>query len=882
MIDIDKQLQKIELKTIKPDDILVNKTKTRMKRIIRKQDKSNRKVFWRTMAVAIPAAAALVVVAVLLMFSSRGGTPMLADSVYYTIDINPSIVLEVDDSDRIISIAARNEDALDLMGNIQCLGMDIREAIPLIISEAKKLGYITEDQDNYVLIARFGEENGHLSESEINSIVSDVTGGEAHVLYLIGSLEDKAEAELKGKSAGIYLLEKHAKEQGITPEDFEPDEQEGSLKEDMEAIELPVCNIEAAISNGVLILEWDMIEHDEFSGYKLVSSKTNPNPQYPDDGYLDYITDRETTRIEISEGFAGLKGGETYWFSITALFKGGFTSNGNSVQAEIPVKIEPSPSPEPTPEPSAAPTQTPTPTPVPSLTPAPKVASAISGSAKEAGIELSWEKIVHSEFNGYKVVASKTNPNPKYPEDGYLKYITNADVTSKTFSYENFEPGVDYWFSITVLYKDGSKAAGNAVKIKIPIYESESGSASEMNGYVEGDYVILNWDEIDSDLFQGYKVVASESNPNPVYPADGYIKYITDKSTTQLAVSQGFGGLKGGTSFYFSITVLYKDGQKIPGNSIYLTVPDSVPDNNGNATEISGEVAGDYVILHWDMINNPAFQGYKVVASRSNPNPAYPADGYIKYITNPGSTGLSVYEGFNGLKGGTGYYFSITVLYSDGSKIPGNSVYLIVPDSEQVSDMGPANLLGEAGSDSVYLTWNKINHPQFAGYKVVASKTNQNPSYPEDGYLKYITDPDQTFFTSAFNNFSGGTWWFSITVLYSDGTKVPGNAVAIEIPEGEGLPEAEIFGVIIEDNVVLEWNVIEHDLFQGYKVVASKTNPNPKYPEDGYLVYKTTYTDTRYESPASNFSSGTWWFSITVLYSDGTKVPGNSVQLEIP
>ena len=267
MIDIDKQLEKLEIKKISPDENLVNKTKAGMRKVIRRRKRENSKVFWKTMAIALPAAAAVVLVAAMFLFINRPGAPATAEGTFYTIDINPSVVLEVDDSDRIISITARNEEALELMGNLQCLGMDIRDAIPIIVTEAKRLGYISEDQENYVLIARFGEEDGHLSESEINSLVADVTGGEAHVLYLIGSLADKAEAEAQGKSAGVYLLEKHAKEQGITSEDFEPDEQEGSLKEDMEAIELPVSNIEAAVSDEVLVLEWDMVDHDEFSGF---------------------------------------------------------------------------------------------------------------------------------------------------------------------------------------------------------------------------------------------------------------------------------------------------------------------------------------------------------------------------------------------------------------------------------------------------------------------------------------------------------------------------------------------------------------------------------------------------------------------------------------
>ena len=72
--------------------------------------------------------------------------------------------------------------------------------------------------------------------------------------------------------------------------------------------------------------------------------------------------------------------------------------------------------------------------------------------------------------------------------------------------------------------------------------------------------------------FAGYKVVASKTNPNPAYPGDGYIEWITDKNVTSLVVSGTYGStFTAGTSYYFSITVLYGDHTvKVPGNSIYL------------------------------------------------------------------------------------------------------------------------------------------------------------------------------------------------------------------------------------------------------------------------------------------------------------------------
>ncbi len=92
---------------------------------------------------------------------------------------------------------------------------------------------------------------------------------------------------------------------------------------------------------------------------------------------------------------------------------------------------------------------------------------------EDYGIKLKWDKIVHPDFKGYKVVISQNNPNPRYSEDGYLAWITNNDVTSyvidNSVKYKNgdfgsyLENGQEYYFSVTAVYKCG-KVAGNAIK----------------------------------------------------------------------------------------------------------------------------------------------------------------------------------------------------------------------------------------------------------------------------------------------------------------------------------------------------------------------------------------------------------------------------------
>ncbi len=90
---------------------------------------------------------------------------------------------------------------------------------------------------------------------------------------------------------------------------------------------------------------------------------------------------------------------------------------------------------------------------------------------------VSWDKINSSDFQGYKVVISRSDSTPAYPDNGYLQYITdknNNSIVVKAGDCYNggdidgcLQSGVYYYFSITVLYKDG-KAAGNVIRAKLP------------------------------------------------------------------------------------------------------------------------------------------------------------------------------------------------------------------------------------------------------------------------------------------------------------------------------------------------------------------------------------------------------------------------------
>lgn len=103
-------------------------------------------------------------------------------------------------------------------------------------------------------------------------------------------------------------------------------------------------------------------------------------------------------------------------------------------------------------------------------------ASNLTIVEKDGGLYLEWAPISHSKFKGYKVVASTSDTTPKYPENGYYKYITNASTNSILIKAGNSYNGGDvgtfksdetYYFSITVLY-DGETVTGNVVTVVMP------------------------------------------------------------------------------------------------------------------------------------------------------------------------------------------------------------------------------------------------------------------------------------------------------------------------------------------------------------------------------------------------------------------------------
>ena len=252
--------------------------------------------------------------------------------------------------------------------------------------------------------------------------------------------------------------------------------------------------MQGAIENGKIRLDWNVITNPCLQGYKVVISKNNPNPKYPDDGYLFWITDRNRNYSIISStdhynggDFGGyLQPGQKYYFSITAVYSDTKVA-GTVVDLVYPGSGTPTTTvttmvtTNPTTTCTTRPTTTCTikPTPASTQDPCePYTVPLLNGSiTNNHKIRLNWDVITNTCLQGYKVVISKNNPAPKYPDDGYLFWITdryaNFSVIDSTMHYNGgdfggyLQPGQVYNFSITAVYPN-AKVPGNTIPLMYP------------------------------------------------------------------------------------------------------------------------------------------------------------------------------------------------------------------------------------------------------------------------------------------------------------------------------------------------------------------------------------------------------------------------------
>ncbi|MBU1118786.1 hypothetical protein KKH43_02820 [Patescibacteria group bacterium] len=198
---------------------------------------------------------------------------------------------------------------------------------------------------------------------------------------------------------------------------------------------------------------------------------------------------------------------------------------------------------------------------------------------------------------------------------------------------------------------------------------------------------------------------------------------------------------------------------------------------------------------------------------------------------------------------------------------------------------GDANVIleGNAQADGVHLSWSKSNRGEnFKYYKVVRSKTNDNPTYSEDGHIKAISNINDLVYTDTSAK-SAQNYYYRVCVLYNNNSAgaLYGNPSTSDSSYNEECSNViqvtgDTDGTTSDDSDLqaptltasldgsgmhMSWSKNSESNFKYYKVVRSQTNSNPVYPTDGYIHYSSSsnsYTDSK----ITNQSSGTYYYRI--------------------
>ncbi len=129
---------------------------------------------------------------------------------YVSLDVNPSVMLEVNYFERVISIQAVNEDAAEILAGLNLKNKNVDAAVSAVVASIANAGYLAEGGNVYVGSAA---ENGHKAErlaSELQETVKE------EVEKVVEETESEVEIEVECKGLGYEMVQK-ARELQITP-----------------------------------------------------------------------------------------------------------------------------------------------------------------------------------------------------------------------------------------------------------------------------------------------------------------------------------------------------------------------------------------------------------------------------------------------------------------------------------------------------------------------------------------------------------------------------------------------------------------------------------------------------------------------------------------
>ncbi len=166
------------------------------------------------------------------MFFNLFDSSMRAEA-YLALDINPSILLSLDDNATVIKAEALNDEGEEILKNIELKKQNALEAIKLILQKARENNFLTTE-NNEIFISLAAPDNYVITEKEIKSCIFEQIlemGIDSYLKISRAGVQQAAEAQKKRISLNGMLLYNELAAKGIFNKEDKKEVKEQSLSD---------------------------------------------------------------------------------------------------------------------------------------------------------------------------------------------------------------------------------------------------------------------------------------------------------------------------------------------------------------------------------------------------------------------------------------------------------------------------------------------------------------------------------------------------------------------------------------------------------------------------------------------------------------------------
>jgi hypothetical protein len=137
-----------------------------------------------------------------------------------SIDINPSVQLEMDNKYRVIGAAGENADGSNLLASIEWRNRPILEVTDKILSQAQHSGYLSNTSHDILIVPvtiAGSSDPGNIKKLFQTSLpqLAEKLGHNATIIFMEGNKKDRDQAGQEGISIGKHMLYERAKQKNL-------------------------------------------------------------------------------------------------------------------------------------------------------------------------------------------------------------------------------------------------------------------------------------------------------------------------------------------------------------------------------------------------------------------------------------------------------------------------------------------------------------------------------------------------------------------------------------------------------------------------------------------------------------------------------------------